>query len=162
MADPQPRWLSDEEMESWRALVGMLVWLPSALDAQLRRDAGISHFEYQVIAMLSESPERTARMNEVAAMTDASLSRLSHVVSRLEERGWITRRPDESDGRYTLATLTDTGWDKVVETAPGHVAEVRRLVFDQLTEEQREQLRQIGSNIVGAIGLVAEWPRHCP
>jgi DNA-binding MarR family transcriptional regulator len=146
-----PRWLDEDEQQTWLALAGVLIWLPAALDAQLIRDAGTSHFEYQVLAMLSMSAERTLRMSELAGLANGSLSRLSRVVDRLEKRGWVSRRPDPDDGRYTLATLTDTGWDKVAETAPGHVAEVRRRVFDQLTKAQVRQLRDIGGRILQAI-----------
>lgn len=139
-------------MQTWLALSSVLVRLPDALDAQLQRNAGISHFEYQVMAMLSTSPERTRRMSELAGLADGSLSRLSRVVDRLEKRGWVCRRPDPDDGRYTLALLTEQGWGKVVETAPGHVAAVRRLVFDPLTKAQVRQLRDIGSRIMRAIG----------
>jgi DNA-binding MarR family transcriptional regulator len=148
--DP-PRWLSDEEMATWFALVGVIVRLPAALDAQLQRDAGMTHFDYLVLAGLSEAPERTMRMSDLAGSANASLSRLSHVVSRLEQRGWIRRTPDPADGRYTLATLTADGWDKIVETAPGHVAAVRRYVFDPMTAAQCRQLRDIGRRITRAI-----------
>jgi DNA-binding MarR family transcriptional regulator len=147
----EPRWLTAEEDQAWVALVGMLFVLPSALDTQLQRDAGLSHFEYQVMAMLSMSPERTRRMSELAALANGSLTRLSRVVDRLDQRGWVCRRPDPDDGRYTLAVLTDAGWDKVVRTAPGHVGEVRRLIFDQLTKAQVRQLRDIGSRILRAV-----------
>jgi DNA-binding MarR family transcriptional regulator len=147
----EPQWLTGEEQQTWLALAGVLVWLPDALDAQLQRDAGVTHFEYQVMAMLSMSPERTLRMSEVAALANGSLTRLSRVVDRLDRRGWVTRRPDPVDGRYTLAVLTEAGWEKVVATAPGHVAEVRRLVFDPLTRTQARQLRDIGSRIQGAV-----------
>src|SRR5574340_420691 len=139
-----PRWLDEEERRSWLALAGVLMRLPAALDAQLRRDAGISHFEYQVLAGLSEAPDRTLRMSTLAAFVEGALSRLSQVVSRLEKHGWVRRVPDPDDGRYTLAVLTDHGYAKVVETAPGHVEEVRRLVFDPLTKAQTRQLREIG------------------
>ncbi|MCU1669568.1 MAG: transcriptional regulator, MarR family [Blastococcus sp.] len=151
-APAEPRWLDDDESQSWLALAGMLVWLPDALDAQLQRDAGLSHFEYQVMAMLSMSPDRTRRMSEVAELANGSLTRLSRAVDRLSKRGWVCRRPDPTDGRYTLAVLTDAGWDKVVQTAPGHVAEVRRLVFDPLTKAQARQLSDIGARIQRAIG----------
>src|SRR3954470_1480097 len=147
----QPRWLDEEELQAWLALAGTLIWSPSALDAQLERDAGISHFDYTVMAMLSESPDRTRRMRGLAAAANGSLSRLSRVVDRLEKRGWISRRPDPDDGRYTLATLTEPGWAKVVETAPGHVEEVRRRVFDQLTRAQVRQLRDIATRISAGI-----------
>ncbi|WFE23161.1 MarR family transcriptional regulator [Solwaraspora sp. WMMD937] len=153
MATPteQPNWLDKEELETWFALVGVLARLPAALDRQLQRDAGISHFEYQVMAALSETPERTMRMSRLAMIADGSLSRLSQVVTRLEKRGWVSRTPDPTDGRYTLATLTDDGWDKLVATAPGHVAEVRRLVFDPMTKAQCRQLRDIGRRITTTI-----------
>ncbi|MFR9722905.1 MarR family winged helix-turn-helix transcriptional regulator [Streptomyces sp. MS19] len=146
------RWLDEDEQRAWLALVSTVVRLPAALDAQLRRDAGISHFEYQVMAGLSTAPGRTQRMGELARCSDGSLSRLSHTVRRLEERGWVRRTADPADGRRTLATLTDDGWAKVVAIAPGHVAEVRRLVVDPLTAAQLAQLREIGCRINDAIG----------
>src|SRR5262249_35289628 len=147
----EPRWLTDEEKETWLALLSVLIRLPAALDRQVTRDAGISHFEYQVLAGLSMSPGRAMRMSDLAAFSDGSLSRLSHVVSRLEKHGWVCRAPDPEDGRYTLARLTEPGWEKVVATAPGHVAEVLRLVFDPLTKVQVRQLCDIGRRITGAI-----------
>lgn len=147
----KPRWLSDEEMPNWLALAAVMIKLPFALDAQLQRDAGLSHFEYQVLARLSEAPKRTARMSELAGMANGSLSRLSHVVNRLEKRGWVTRMPDPEDGRYTLAVLTEAGWKKVVATAPGHVEAVRNYVFDALTPEQAKTLHDIGYRIIKAI-----------
>jgi DNA-binding MarR family transcriptional regulator len=137
----------------------MLVELPTALDGQLQRDAGISHFEYQVMAMLSMEPGRTLRMSRLAALASGSLTRLSRVVDRLDQRGWVCRQPDPTDGRSTLTVLTDAGWEKVVETAPGHVAEVRRLVFDQLTRGQVRQLHDIGSRVLRAIGTEGLAPR---
>ena len=150
-APQEPRWLDAEESQAWRALASALVRLPAALDAQLRRDAGISHFEYQVLALLSEAPGRTLRMSALATLAEGSLPRLSQVVARLEQRGWVRRTPDPADGRYTLATLTGQGRAKVTEAAPGHVQEVRRLVFDPLTKTQSRQLREIGRRIIRAI-----------
>ena len=148
---PAPRWLSPEERLTWLAMVSMLIRVPAALDAQLQRDAGMSHFEYQVLAGLSEAPSRTLRMSTLAMLAEGSLPRLSQAVSRLERRGWVRRTPDPADGRYTLAILTDDGWAKVSETAPGHVEEVRRLLFDPLTKAQSRQLREIGRRIMTAI-----------
>ena len=147
----EPRWLDPEEQQAWRALASALVRLPAALDAQLHRDAGISHFEYQVLALLSEAPGRTLRMSVLATLAEGSLPRLSQVVARLEQRGWVRRTPDPADGRYTLAILTDQGQAKVTQAAPGHVQEVRRLVFDPLTKAQCRQLREIGRRITRAI-----------
>jgi DNA-binding MarR family transcriptional regulator len=146
-----PRWLDAEERQAWLALISVMIRLPSALDAQLQRDAGLSHFEYQVMAGLSESHDRTLRMSVLALLAEGSLSRLSQVVSRLEKRGWIRRAPDPTDGRYTLAELTDAGYAKVVASAPGHVEAVRRLVFDPLTKAQTRQLREIGRRVMTAI-----------
>jgi DNA-binding MarR family transcriptional regulator len=149
--DPEPRWLDEEQQQTWLTLAGMLVRLPTAIDAQLQRDAQISHFEYQVLAGLSMAPGRTLRMSVLAAFAEGSLARLSQVVARLEKRGWVRRTPDPADGRSTLAILTDVGMDKVVATAPGHVAEVRRLVFDTLTRTQQRHLRDSSRRIVHAI-----------
>jgi DNA-binding MarR family transcriptional regulator len=173
MDTPQePRWLDAEESQAWRALASMLVRLPAALDAQLRRDAGISHFEYQVLALLSEAPGWTLRMSVLATQAEGSLPRLSQVVARLEQRGWVRRTPDPADGRYTLATLTGQGQAKVTQAAPGHVREVRRLVFDPLTKTQSRQLREIGRRIIRATDpddhrpdgqpLPAATPVHAP
>jgi DNA-binding MarR family transcriptional regulator len=147
----ETRWLDAEETQAWRALAKTLVRLPAALDAQLRRDAGISHFEYDVLALLSETPSRTLRMSVLATLAGGSLPRLSQVVARLEQRGWVRRSPDPDDGRYTLATLTGQGHAKVTQAAPGHAQEVRRLVFDPLTKAQSRQLREIGRRIIRAI-----------
>ncbi|MFY1635716.1 MarR family winged helix-turn-helix transcriptional regulator [Solwaraspora sp. WMMB335] len=146
-ATEEPRWLDEDELHTWFALVSLFTRLPAALDRQLQRDAGVSLFDYQVLAALSDAPERTMRMSRLALIADGSLSRLSQVVARLEKRGWVSRTPDPADGRYTLAILTDAGWEKIVEAAPGHVAEVRRLVFDPMTKAQRRQLCDIGRRI---------------
>ena len=125
--------------------------LPAALDTQLQRDSGLTHFEYLVLMGLSEVPDRTRRMSELAGFVSGSLSRLSHVVSRLERRGWVRREPCPEDGRSTNAILTEAGWDTLVAAAPGHVAEVRRLVIDDLTETQLRHLRDIGRQVVSRI-----------
>ncbi|TDO47797.1 DNA-binding MarR family transcriptional regulator [Kribbella sp. VKM Ac-2527] len=156
--EEEPRWLDDEEWPAWVALASMLVRLNSALDAQLQRDAGMSHFEYGVLAALSEVPERTLRMSSLAMLSDGSLPRLSQVVGRLEKRGWVRRTPDPTDGRYTLAILTDDGWAKLVDTAPGHVGAVRQYVFDSLTRAQVRQLTNIGNRVAQAIDPGAPCP----
>lgn len=147
----ETRWLDAEEQQNWYALAYALIRLPAALDAQMQRDAGISHFEYLVLSGLSMMPERTQRMSELAVYTASTLSRLSNVVIRLEKRGWVSRRPDPADGRYTLATLTEDGWAKVTEAAPAHVAEVRRIVFDPLTKAQQQQMGRIAQRVLKAI-----------
>src|SRR5690349_3789720 len=98
----EPRWLDPDEQAAWLGLTGVLIRLPAVLDTQLQRDAGISHFEYQVLAGLSMADDRTLRMSDLATFVEGSLARLSQVVGRLEKRGWIRRVPDPDDGRYTL------------------------------------------------------------
>lgn len=140
-------WLDDDEMEAWLAMIRMMARLPGALDRQLRRDADLTAFEYQVLVGLSEADGHCLRMSELAAFTEGALPRLSQVAARLEQRGMITRGPDPDDGRYTQAVLTDAGMAKLVTSAPGHVATVRRLVFDPLTRAQVRQLRDISQRI---------------
>ena len=144
-------WLTDDELTAWIRLVGVVELLPGVLDSQLRRDAGLSHFEYYVLAMLSESPQRTLRMTALAARTNATLPRLSHVVRRLEDRGLVERSACPQDGRATNAHLTDEGWERLRATAPGHVATVRQHVIDALTPEQVGQLGEITEAILGRL-----------
>jgi DNA-binding MarR family transcriptional regulator len=144
------QWLSDEEQRAWRPFVALLIRLPAALDAQFQKEAGISQFDYLVLSSLSEAPNRTLRMSELAALASGSLSRLSHVVSRLETRGWVRREACGGDGRFIHAVLTEEGWQKVVATAPGHVAAVRRLLIDTLTPDEFRTLGAISSQILAA------------
>lgn len=147
----QAQWLSDDEMSAWVALVTMLVRLPAVLDTQLRRDAGITHFEYTVLAALSEADGQQLPMSELAGLADGSLSRLSHCVKRLEAAGWVERSPHPTLGRVTLAALTPAGRAKVVATAPGHVAAVRDHVVEPLTQRQLGELRTIARRINATI-----------
>ena len=144
----ETQWLNEEERAAWLRLVAVTELLPAVLDTQLRTEAGLTHFEYFVLAMLSEAPDRTLRMTSLAQRTNATLPRLSHVVRRLEGRGLVERAPCPGDGRATNARLTDEGWNAVVAAAPGHVATVRRHVLDPLTPEQLEQLRGIGDALL--------------
>lgn len=157
-ADEAPRWLDEEERRAWLSLVGMMRRLEHAIDTQLREE-GLTHFEYGVMAALSESPQRALRMSVLAMYAEGSLSRLSQVVTRLERKGYANRHPDPDDGRYTVATLTDEGYERIVRAAPGHVAEVRRLVFDPLTKTQVKQLAQIGQRVLRAIDPGGVEPR---
>jgi DNA-binding MarR family transcriptional regulator len=147
----EPRWLDADEQQTWYAFAYALVRLPAALDAQMQRDAGITQFEYMVMSALSMAAERTLRMSVLAQYTASSLSRLSNVVSKLEDRGWVRRTVDPADRRAFLAELTDDGWAKVTASAAGHVDEVRRLIFDPLTKSQQRQLGQIAERILKAI-----------
>jgi len=144
----EPRWLTDEEQQAWRPLVALLFRLPAALDAQLQRDAQVTNFDYMVLASLSEAPDRTLRMSHLAAMASGSLSRLSHVVSRMERRGWVRRESCPGDGRFINAVLTDEGWRKIEETAPGHVEAVRKLIIGALSPEEFRALGAASRHIL--------------
>jgi DNA-binding MarR family transcriptional regulator len=141
------RWLEPEELAAWMSLAALMFKLPGALDFQLQRDSRLTHFEYLVMAGLSESSDRSRRMSDLAGFANGSLSRLSHVVKRLERRGFVVRRPDADDGRITVAELTEAGYEQLVAAAPGHVAAVREYVIDALTPEQLRQLKAIGDQI---------------
>ena len=145
------RWLDDRERDAWVRLVAVVELLPGVLETQLRRDSDLSHFEYWVLAMLSEAPGRTLRMTALAARTNGTLPRLSHVVSRLEARGLVERVPCPQDGRATNAVLTEPGWQTVVAAAPGHVQTVRQYVVDALTPEQLTQLTGIADAILDRV-----------
>ena len=149
--------LTGDDLETWSALATLLEWLPPALDAQLQRDAGLTHFEYGVLYALAGAPDRTLRMSVLAGYANSSLSRLSRAASRLESRGWVRRTPDPTDGRYTLATLTELGVRKVDDATPGHVDTVHRLVLDRLTQPQTRQLREISRRITRAIRDQDGW-----
>jgi DNA-binding MarR family transcriptional regulator len=129
-----PKWLTPAQLEAWQALTLLLARLPTALEAQLQRDSQLSYIEYYALAALSERPDRTMRLSELAVLTNAELSRLSHLITRLQKRGYVRREADPDDGRYTNAILTDAGYDLVVAAAPGHVAAVRELVIDALDD----------------------------
>ncbi|WP_328471562.1 MarR family winged helix-turn-helix transcriptional regulator [Actinoplanes sp. NBC_00393] len=152
MSDPTDvPWLSDGERHAWMALTTVLMSLPPAIDAQLKRDAGINFFEYQILSSLSQAADRSVRMSLLAHLAGGSLSRLSHAVSRLERQGWVERRNmDTTEVRCVVAVLTDAGLAMVEQTAPGHVREARRLVFDALTEEQVAQLEKIGHQLIAS------------
>jgi DNA-binding MarR family transcriptional regulator len=158
------KWLTKDELAAWVRLVAVLELLPGVLDTQLRRDANLTSFEYYVLAMLSEAPERTLRMTELAAHTNATLPRLSHVVQRLENRGLVERYPCPEDGRATNARLTSAGWRKVQQAAPGHVANVRQHVIDPLTPEQVGQLTAIADSVLQQLdptgAMTAMYHRH--
>jgi DNA-binding MarR family transcriptional regulator len=149
--------LSDDDLDAWSALATVLEWLPAALDKQLQRDAGLTHFEYGVLYALADAPDRTLRMSILASYSNSSLSRLSRAVARLEAKDWVRRAPDPGDGRFTLATLTDAGQRTVDAAGPGHVALVERLVLDPLTRAQVRQLRDISRRITGAIRAEEGW-----
>ncbi len=145
------RWLNDEELQAWLKLAGVMVKLGPALDSQLQRDSDLTHFDYLCLAMLSESEGRELRMSELAARANATLSRLSHVISKLEARGWVERTPCPDSKRVTMVNLTEAGWRVLEKAAPGHVETVRSLVFDGLSPAEVRQLERIAGHIVTRI-----------
>ena len=153
--EPPVEWLTAGELESWLSLVRLMTWLPWSLDQQLQRDSKLGMVEYAVLAMLSQSPGRTLRMSSLAVLTNASLSRLSHLVKRLEERGLVRREPDPADGRFTHAILTEEGLQTLAEAAPGHVAHVRSLVIDVLSPEQLRRMGRAAERIMSRIDTSA-------
>ncbi|MEV7026605.1 MarR family transcriptional regulator [Kitasatospora sp. NPDC093558] len=144
-------WLSPAELDSWMSVVRLMTRLPWAIDTQLQRDADLSMVEYMTLAMLSEAPEWTLRMSVLAENTSTSLSRLSHMVKRLEGRGYVRREADPADGRFTNAILMPAGMAKLEAAAPAHVAFVRRLVVDNLSGERLRRLGQDAERILQRI-----------
>lgn len=158
MADPSDQaGLDDEALQTWAALATVLEWLPTALDTQLLRDSGLTHFEYGILFALADAPEGTLRMSTLASYSNSSLSRLSRAVARLEKKDWVRRATDPDDGRCTLASLTGPGSQKVAQASPGHAALVNRLVLDPLSSDQARQLREISRRITGAIRAEDGW-----
>jgi DNA-binding MarR family transcriptional regulator len=144
-------WLTPAELSSWLSVVQLITRLPWAMDGQLQRDAGLSMIEYQTMAMLGKAPGQTKRMSELAEEASVSLSRLSHLVKRLEGRGYVRREADPADGRFTNAILLPEGVRKMESAAPGHVAYVRHLVVDNLSAERLRRLGQDAERIVRRI-----------
>jgi DNA-binding MarR family transcriptional regulator len=155
------RWLDDEEQQVWRAYLAATKLLEAQLDRELVRDGGIPHGYYEILVILSESPERTIRMSELAELTQSSRSRLSHAVARLEEAGWVERRSCPSDRRGSFATMTEKGFAAIESAAPFHVEGVRRHLFDRLTPAQVAQLGEISTAIRdGLEGVCTEEARE--
>ncbi|MDN3059766.1 MarR family transcriptional regulator [Streptomyces sp. SRF1] len=146
-----PRWLSTEELATWRGFVKLLQRLPAALESQLQQDSKLSFIEYHVLAHLSDQPGRRIRMSELAVLANAELSRLSHLVGRLEKRALVRREPDPHNGRYTQAILTETGFAYLAEAAPGHVGRVRDLFVDALTPDELGTLHRIADKVLTRI-----------
>jgi DNA-binding MarR family transcriptional regulator len=144
-------WLTADELNSWLSVVRLMTWLPWSIDQQLQRDSNLAMVEYQVLAMLVKSPQRTMRMSSLAEVTNSSLSRLSRVVKRLEVRGLVRRKPDPSDGRFTHAILTNSGVRILESAAPAHVAHVRSLVIDVLSPEQLRRFGRSAEQILSRI-----------
>lgn len=145
-------WLSGQEAETWLNIWSFHVWLPTRLEAQLKRDAGISHYDYFALTRLWAAEDHVLRMSELASASDMTLSHLSRVITRLERQGAVLRLPDPDDGRSTLAQLTEAGKELLKNAAPGHINEIRRLIFDNLDQDEQRQFGEAIGKIVGALG----------
>ncbi|WP_181698903.1 MarR family winged helix-turn-helix transcriptional regulator [Nocardia sp. GTS18] len=145
--DGEGRWLDEQEKAAWTGLISLVLLLPGKLESPLRAEHDLTLFEYLVLSHLSEAPERKLRMGELAVLASGSLSRLSNVTKRCEQRGWIVRTPDPTDGRYTLAELTDAGFDVVRLAAPTHLQSVRRIVLDSLNTTDQKALARIAHKL---------------
>jgi DNA-binding MarR family transcriptional regulator len=159
----EPRWLNEQEQQAWRAFIAAQRVVNTRIEQQLQRDAGIPHTYYEILVRLAEARDGRLRMSELAVATQGSRSRLSHAVNRLEKAGWVRREGIESDRRGQVAIITDLGRQKLVETAPGHVEEVRKSVFDALSEDQVEHLHDICATLARHSGDTvdrAAWERR--
>lgn len=152
------RWLDAQEQRAWRSFLTATRLLFDGVERQLQQCAGLPHTYYEILVRLSEAPDRTLRMSQLASTSLSSRSRLSHAVARLEEAGWVRRVPCASDRRGANAQLTDAGLARLQEAAPGHVEEVRALLFDALTPEQVSALREISDAIAANISDTPQWP----
>jgi DNA-binding MarR family transcriptional regulator len=158
MTQPETRSrLTPEQLEAWAVVATLLERLPAALDAQLQRDSGLTHYEHGLLFALDSAPERTLRLSTLAGYANSTLSRLSRAITRLEAKGWVRRMVDPTDGRFTLAVLTDDGHDLVTRSTPAHHALVEELVFAPLAQEQVQQLTEIGRRIVTTIDPTGVW-----
>jgi DNA-binding MarR family transcriptional regulator len=157
-AGGETRWLDEEERAAWLAVVAMMLRLPPELDSQLASSAGLTFFEYLLLARLAEQPDRRVQMRRLAVLTNGSLSRLSHVASRLEQRGLLRRARATKGPRYMEAILTPAGYRLVVRAAPGHVEKVRELVIDSLSSAQLRALAAAGRRVLANIDPGSAWP----
>jgi DNA-binding MarR family transcriptional regulator len=146
------RWLDEDEQETWRTFLAASQLLRESLERQLQRDAGMPQAYYMILVVLSETPGRAMTMSELAQLVRSSPSRLSHAVAKLEEIGWVRRCRHTRDGRTTLAALTDAGFAALEAAAPGHVEQVRSVLFDPLTADQVRQLREIFQAVLTKLG----------
>ena len=154
---PDQPGLVGDRLAAWAAIATLLERLPAALDAQLQRDSGVTHYEHGLLFALDSAPRHTLRLSVLAGYANSTLSRLSRAISRLERKGWVTREIDPTDGRFTLAVLTDNGHAVVAGATPAHHALVEELVFDSLTAAQVRQLAEISARIATAIDSTAPW-----
>ena len=135
-----PRWLDKVEMEAWLGLLTAHSSVMAALDADLQAMHALSLPDYEVLALLSEAPDRRMRMSELAPRLRLSPSGLTRRVDGLVRAGHVRRDVCEDDRRGSYAVLTDAGRRVLERAAPDHVDSVRRHFLDRLSRHQLEQL----------------------
>lgn len=131
-AAPEPQWLDEDQQRAWRALVVGSTLLMDRLDDDLRREFNISLTEYEILVRLSERPGRSMRMAQLADALAHSRSRVTHTVDRMQRAGYVVRGTTPEDGRGIVATMTDLGYELLVEAAPRHVEGVRAYLVDRV------------------------------
>ena len=158
-------WLTDEQQRVWRAFLRMSGQLNESIERDMQQTGGMPHAYYLILAMLSESPDRSLRMNQLAEAVGSSQSRVSHAVSRLEESGWVRRMPAPGDKRGQVAELTQAGYERLLELAPGHARVVKTTMFDPLTPAQLANFQDICTTILQAMadrGITSDCPPAPP
>lgn len=152
-------WLTADEQRIWRQWLAAAKGLEMALGAQMQADSSLSMPDYEVLVVLSEAEDERMRMTALADLMGWERSRLSHHLTRMDKRGLIERLSCPTDARGQFVHLTNLGRDRIKRAAPGHVAAVRRHVFNTLTPDQQAALDTITVKIVGT--LAAGTPEPC-
>ncbi|MFC6089836.1 MarR family winged helix-turn-helix transcriptional regulator [Saccharothrix lopnurensis] len=147
----EPRWLDERESAVWRAYLAVHRELHGALERQLLRDSGLSNADYALLAPLSEAPDGVVRSRELGRLVGWERSRLSHQVARMEKRGLVVREECAEDARGSMVRLTPAGRAAIGSAAPGHVATVRRYLFDELPAEEAEVLGRVLRRVLDRI-----------
>lgn len=138
----EPKWLTPVEMAAWRRYIIASRRLLEALDSDLGQH-DLSMADYEILAQLSDAPERRMRMAELAEISLLSRSRLSHRMKVMEDAGWVRREACPDDKRGSFAVMTAKGWKAIVAAAPDHVASVRNRFVDKLSKADQVVLAEI-------------------
>jgi len=132
----KPRWLDDRQQRVWQGYLHLNQDLIAVLEQQLTRESGLSGADYRVLVPLSEAPDGLLRARDLGAEIGWDRSRLSHHLSRMENRGLVCREECAEDARGLMVRLTKSGRRAIEEAAPGHAEAVRRYFFDQLSDDE--------------------------
>jgi DNA-binding MarR family transcriptional regulator len=141
-----PKWLTPNEMVAWRRYIIASRQLLAALEADLK-EHDLTLPDYEILALLSDAPDRQMRMSELAKIALLSRSRLSHRMKVMEKAGWLKREPCPVDKRGYFAVMTPKGWKAIVAAAPDHVESVRARFIDHLSKADQEAIAQIFERI---------------